>query len=484
MTTSIRNIRRATQLRLVGPFLLVAALTTSAFAQEGRLAAAGSTATADWHFRHELFQMLLEERGLTTEESLDAALASPQESVIVMFGKLNRFQVADSGKLLPFVAQGGTVLVASDRSGTMGVTASFVSGPITSSDEATQYQNLPDCLRVTDLDRDHPLMNGVNEIIVNRTGWLTFLPSSSMKWEVIATVPQTCSPRRSRGQPLIAVSHGDTPEAGAMIVAADPTLFTNSMLWHGDNAILAIRVSELLCRGEKRRLVFMTDGQPLPSYRSSPLLQETRPAPSQNMPPPPLPPLPQTPPKPTLETALRLANSVIQNVEESNILNEAIINHPRYPNARLYPLVVLLGLAAITAAWLLSKLGHTAAVRPPPPEVRDMQTAQDIDKEGTDESQGYGAAAQRLARELCRELSAGCQLPPEWPHCSTAASMLPVWEAMTMPQRRDLATVVELAASRNAPHISSRRLQQLGGMIRKLRDRHRAALLAEATPVT
>ena len=49
---------------------------------------------------------------------------------------------------------------------------------------------------------------------------------------------------------------------------------------------------------------------------------------------------------------------------------------------------------------------------------------------------------------------------------------------------RELATVVELAASRNAPHISPRRLRQLGGMIRKLRGVHRATLLAAATPVT
>ena len=482
MTTSIRNIRRATQLRLLAPFLLVAVLATSAFAQRVGVGAAGSTANADWQFRHELFQMLLEERGLTTENTLDAALASPEDSVIVMFGRLNRFQVADSSKLLPFVARGGTVLVASDRSGTMGVTASFVSGPITSGDAETQYQSLSDCLRVADLDRTHPLMNGVNEIIVNRSGWLAFLPSNSMAWDVVATVPQTCSPRRSRGQPLIAVSQGDAPGAGTMIVAADPSLFTNSMLWHGDNAILAIRVSEMLCRGEKKRLAFLVEGQPLPSYRSSPLLQETSPAPSQNMPSPPMPPLPQTLPKPTLEAALRLANSVIQNVEESNILNEAIINHPRRPNARLYPLVILFGLAAITAAWLLSKLTHTAAVRPPPPEVRDMQTAHSMFQEGTDASRSYGVAAQTLASELCRELT-GSRFSADWRRCLADPSTLPFGAAMTKSHRRDLATVVELAASRGAPHISSRRLRQIGAIIRQLRALHRAALLATASPV-
>ncbi len=480
MTTSIRNIRRATQLRLLMSLLLVVVLATSAFAQRAGVGAAGSATNVDWQFRHELFQMLLEERGLTTEETLDAVLASPQESVIVMFGKLNRFQVADSSKLAPFVAQGGTVLVASDRSGTMGLIASFASGPITSLDAATRYQDLPDCLRVTDLDQTHPLMQGIQELIINRSGWLVLLPSSPLTWDVVATVPQTCSPRRCREQPLIAVSHSDDPEAGTMIVAADPSLLTNSMMWHGDNALLAIRVSELLCRGGKSRLAFVVEGQPQPSYRSSPLLQETNTPSPQNTSPPPQ---HQPPPKPTLETLLRVANSVIQNVEESNILNEVIVDQPRYPNRWLYPRVVLLSLAAIAAVWLFSKLAHTAAVRPPPPSIREMQSAHVLSKEETDASYDCGAAAQTLARELCRELSAGSQLPVGWPRCLADQSLLPSWETMKKSQRRDLATVVELAASRDTPHISPRRLRQVGAIIRTLRTLHRESLLAAASPV-
>lgn len=470
-------------IRLLMPLVLLVAPVTNAFAQRVGITAAGSIANVDWQFRHELFQMLLEERGLTAAESLDAALASPQESVIVMIGKLNRFQVADSSKLVPFVAQGGTVLVAADRTGTMGLIASFASGPITSVDTATQYQDLPDCLRVTDLNQTHPLTKGIREIIINRAGWLVLLPSSPMKWDVVATLPDTCSPRRCREQPLIAVSRNDAPEAGALIVAADPSLFTNSMLWHGDNAMLAIRVSEFLCRGGKSRLAFVVEGQPQPSYRSSPLLQDANVPSPQDASPPPLPPAPRTPPKPTLETALRVANSVIQNVEESNILNEAIINHPRYPNRWLYPHVVLLSLAAITAAWLFSKLNHTAAIRPPPPLIRNMQSAHRLSKEQADQFREYGAAAQTLACELCRELSVGSQLPAEWPHCPEAPSLLPMWETMTKSQRRDLVTIVELAANRDALHISSHRLQQIGAIIRMLRSLHRESLLATSSPV-
>ncbi len=472
---------RAFPIQLLMPLVLLMLPVSVAVAQEGRGAAVSSPPNAAWHFRYELFQMLLEERGLTVESSLDAALAAPEESVVVMLGKLNRIQVADPGKLLPFVARGGTVLVACDRAGSMGVTANFVSGPITSEDEATQYQNLPDCLRVSDLDRDHPLMNGVNEIVLNRTGWLSFLPGGVMQWQTVASVPQTCSPRRSRGQPLMAVGQYDSqrmPDTGTMIVAADPTLFTNSMLWHGDNSVLAIRVSELLCRGDKKRLAFVVEGQPQPTYRSSPLLQEN-PSPSpQQQPPPPMPPYPQTPPKPTWEQLLRMANAVIQHVEESNILNEAVINHPRYPNARLYPLVVLMGLAVIAAVGLLIKLAHTAAVQPPAPVPRAMQSAHGMAADEKEESSRYGSAAQGLARELCFELT-GSRVVADWQKVLVDPSLLSV-EVMTQkPHRHDLVTVVELAVSRSAPHISPRRLQQLGGIIRRLRTLHR-----EAPPVT
>ena len=461
------------------PLVLMWLQATEARGQDGRGPVVAPPANAAWQFRYELFQMLLEERGLTVESSLDAALAAPEESVVVMLGKLNRIQVADPGKLLPFVARGGTVLIACDRAGSMGVTANFVSGPITSENEATQYQNLPDCLRVSDLDRDHALMNGVNEIVLNRTGWLAFLPGGVMQWQTVVSVPQTCSPRRSRGQPLMAVGQYDSqrrPDTGTMIVAADPSLFTNSMMWHGDNSVLAIRVSELLCRGDKKRLVFVVEGQPQPSYRSSPLLQDN-PSPSpQQQPPPPMPPYPQTPPKPTWDQLLRMANAVIQHVEESNILNEAVINHPRYPNARRYPLVILMGLAVITAVGLLIKLAHTAAVRPPLSAPRAMQSAHAMEADEKQESARYGSAAQLLARDFCFELT-GSRVVADWQQVLVDPSLLSIEMMAQKPHRHDLVTVIELAVSRSAPHISSRRLQQLGGIIRRLRTLHREALL-------
>ncbi len=465
--------------RLLMSLLFAIIPTSNAFAQKVDGDTAGAAPNSEWHFRHELFQMLLEERDLKVAESLDAALASPRDSVIVMTGRLGRVNAAHAKNLSTFAERGGTVLLALDSTASIGGIANFTSTSITSEDSATQYQSHSDCLRVANLERSHPLMKGLSEIIVNRSGWLVLHPSQWKSWEVLATVPETCSPRRCRGQPLIAASLSGLADAGTMIVAADPSLFTNSMLWHGDNALFAIRVSELLCRGEKRRLAFIVDGLPLPSYRASPLLQRTAKPQPQPQKPTPLPVLIQNspPPKPTLETTLRLANSVIQNVEESNILNEALINQPRPLNRRLYTWIVLVGLVAIMGAWLTLKLEHTAAVSPPSLSARTMKTALALLKVNEDQARQHGEAAQMLVRDFCQELVAGGPPIADCRRCLDNPAVQPSLERMSASQRRELAGLIELAASSDAPHISSRRLQQIGLLIHSLRGLHREVLL-------
>lgn len=444
--------------------------TTVAFAQSQQSPSSLATGDLEWHFRYELFQMLLEERGLAVEQSLERALTTPQESVVVLVGTLNPQQV-EAEKLISFVSHGGHVLLAADRTGRLGTTASFIAGPITSSDPSTQYQELADCLRVADVDASHTVMNGVHEIIVNRSGWLSLPPVTLMNWQVVATVPQTARPMRSRGQPLIAVSQISRPGAGSMVIAADPTLFTNSMLWHGDNAVFAIRVSEELCRPEKKRLVFVVDGGPLASYRQSPMLQES----GQEEPSPPTPqsppPVPAAQPNPTWEQRLQVLNSVIQHVEESNLHNEVLINNPRRPHQQLYPRVILLILAVATTIWLLSLLRKPAGDRPGQPAPLVMKSAKRMVSDTASSARDYASIVRTLTQELCRELT-GSSLPQDWQQSLSDPTMLP---SLTQSQRRMLEEIVKLAVDRDMPHISASRLRQIGSMIQQIRSLHRSA---------
>lgn len=447
--------------------------TVDAFAQSPPSRNSGSTGDLEWHFRYDLFQMLLEERGLAVEQSLERALATPLESVVVVVGTLNPQQV-DVKQLIPFVSDGGHVLLAADRTARLGTTASFIAGPITSSDPSTQYQELADCLRVTDVDASHTVMQGVHEIIVNRSGWLSLPPASLMNWQVLATVPQTCHPLRSRGQPLIAVSQISRPGAGFSMIAADPTLFTNSMLWHGDNAVLAIRVSEELCRREKKRLVFVVDGQPLPSYRQSPMLQQSgQQAPSSPASESP-PPVPAEQPDPTWEQRLRILNSVIEHVEESNIHNEVLINNPRRPHQRLYPRVILLILAVATSLWLLVILRKRAGGQPGEPATLVMKSATLMGSDTASPTRDYASIVRTLTRELCRELT-GSSVPQDWQRILSEPTMLPTLTEFTTTQRHLLEEIVKLAVDQDMAHISASRLRQIGSMIRQIRSIHRSA---------
>jgi hypothetical protein len=86
------------------------------------------------------------------------------------------------------------------------------------------------------------------------------------------------------------------PDRGVLILAADQSLFSDGMLWHGDNAILAIQTSDLLCRGKRQWLTVIENHQILPSYRSSP----PEPPPAQAQTPPPQLPQDIEPPEPEL----------------------------------------------------------------------------------------------------------------------------------------------------------------------------------------
>lgn len=414
---------------------------------------------ASWEFGYELLQMLVEERGLNAVVSWDEIEADPENAVVIMLGDLNRHPQPDWIQLRRFVGMGGAVLMASDQFYGPG---GFRSAPVTSADPAVQYQQFADCLRIRSLNRAHPLMNGIRELIVNRTGWIEPPADNSIAWEVIARLPMSCSPSDSSGQPLLVAGQTNRgPESrGIILLAADQSLFTNNMLWHGDNAILAIRVSEILCRGNRSKVLVQSDGQSLSSYRENPLIGETE-----------APAIPEELPEPELRTILRLANAIISNVEESNLLNELLMKQPRNLNPRHYQRIVLLAFAVLAALFLIWTFTQKSLVRPSPNTDRVMLSAHQLDRNQVTAADDYGTAAEILATTLCRELT-GSDAPSEWQRWLNAvtedSSRLPFVQNAT--NRRSLATVIDLAVRGRKAGISKRQFRSLGRQIQSLRE--------------
>ena len=449
------------RLQMVATFLLTLLFATSAPAQNP-----APSDEDDWHFRFELFRMLLEQKNLEAVASPTEVLRRPNESVMVLMGNLNG--VAPRAIEI-FCERGGTVLMACDSEYPAGVICDFQAGPVTTRRSGDQYQGFDDCLKISNLDKDHPLMDRVGSLVVNRSGWLA-KPGPRVKWDVLAHLPAGCSPSASATEALIAEVQISPSATGRLFIAADQSLFTNGMLWHGDNAILAINMSNLLCVGDRKYLLFATDGNFLPSYQNSPALNANSPPPQ----------LPENLPEPELQTMLRIANSVIRNVEESNVINEALANRPRNLAPPYFKRGLLFALAVAVLLFVFWKLTSAAPTSHRTMPRREMKTAHALTTDRKVQSAEFGLAASMLARELCRELT-DSQDTADWQRMLGGNAVSGASPIMKNAHRKRLAIVLNLAVNTRTVHISRRRFLSIGHTIQELRQLHQQNILLVGT---
>lgn len=427
-----------------------------------------AAADPEWHFRFELFQMLLEQDKLQTTTSLRAVLANPQQSVLVVLGDLTG--IIPPRTVESFCESGGTVLIACDSEYSGGRLAEFQPGAIQTSRTQDHYQGFSDCLQITNLDPDHPMTDGVGSLVVNRSGWLAKPRWFQPDWDVIARLPQDCIPSNASTEPLLVefrLSDAGKKTGGRLFLAADQSLFTNGMLWHGDNAILAINLSKLLCDGNRSQLCFIADGAAQQSYQQSPALD-----------PKDMPPLPDNMPLPEadLETYLKLGNSIIRHVEESNLANEVLANQPRNMSVRHYKRYVYLALiTAAVLAFLWALFAASNAMHAPMPN-REMKTAHALTSDRRIESAEFGQAASMLARGLCRELT-NSEDSADWhQQLRNTLAVNPAVRAEKVTQKQ-VTELLDLAVNTRTIHISRKRFEAIGKTIQTLRNLHQQGAL-------
>lgn len=424
---------------------------------------------ADWHFRYELFQMLLEQNG-TAPVAPDKIMSEPRDSLIVLMGNVSVFEPPE---LQTFCENGGAVLLATDLRSSVGRIGEFEapSSPVTGRDANDWYRNYNDCLTIRDLSPDNPLVANVKELVVNRSGWLARPRWARSTWDVVARLPAAVDPSRAARQPVIASVRVSGNNGGKLLMVADPSLLTNGMLWHGDNALFAINASRILCEGGRSRLLFVVDRNVQGSYRDSPLV-------NQNLPPLPNE-LPDNLPEPVLATWLRFGNSIIRNVEESNLLNEIVANHSARIREPLYNRSILFTLAAVALLFIIRILTASNATTHPAMPDREMQSAHALAAAQKAESAEFGLAASMLARELCREFT-GSSDPAVWQRKLSGNAVSGNPSLQRKSAGKDIRKVLELAVNTRTVHISRRKFAAAGRMIQKLRELHREGLLFSA----
>ena len=410
-----------------------------------------------WHFRFDLLQMLLEERGLQVVDGIDVALASPRNSVIVIVGDRPALSPNDWGALIGFVLDGGTLLLASDSSFMLQGVGRFSKGPVTTSNSNDQYQGFEDCILVRP---ESPAFEGVTELVTNRSGWFAPNTVGWLQWEVVARLPDDCRPVASREHALLAIGRWGKKDTGLAIMSADASIFSNGMLWHGDNAVAAIRVSDLLCSEGKSQLAFLSDGVVLDSYRNR-IDPQANDADTPEMP---------DVPEPQLDKALRLANAIAKEVAESNIMNEALRQRPRGVQPSRYFRVLLYLMAALlligTVAVILMNGTFQSLFLPP----RKMRSAYEMREHANSSADDFRNSAGYLARDFCWELT-GSRNTADWQRFLAALISKP--GTMSKSEYTELARIIDIACRGCHIRMSSQEFQRLGKALSMLRAKRR-----------
>jgi hypothetical protein len=415
-----------------------------------------------WYLGYDGFRMLLEERGLTVRSDLDSITQRPRETIVVCLGDLSGISLSEWRTLRRFVIAGGALLIASEQTGYIPGIGRILAGPVATRQESAIYHQYPDCLRITDLNSNHLLTRDLRNLVLNQTGWLAPSSGSGLTWETVARLPPGCDPPSANRQPVVAVGSDPNSPDGLIILTADQSLFSDGMLWHGDNSVFAIRVTEQLTQNRRRWLIALNNGVPLPSYLAELRAKEEARTPAV---PPQLPenlPLPE----PRLKTMLRFANAAIDEVQQSNLLNESLRDHPRRMGPVAWSLTLLVLLLILFAIWIVWKLAQKSSQLFPLRQTRFMQSMYGVVSAKQVAASDFSSAVETLARDVCRDIS-GSQDPADWGRITQSGPLPP---RLSRASRTLLPELVQFATHGCRVQISLRKFRNIGRAVQEIRQ--------------
>lgn len=431
---------------------------TAGFAYQAPSGDAQDTTDDDWLFRFELFQGLLEQSGLTPVSSIHRIFANPKQSVVILTGQIS--SSFPPRQMEAFCAQGGHLLIACDTGFSAGRIAEFQRGPVIVRSNQNRYQGYEDCIVVSDFPTEHPITSGIQQLVLNRTGWLEkpkwYLP----EWRQLANLPANVSPHSSQSQPVILQVETTKQMQGRLLVAADHSVFTNGMLWHGDNALFAIQVAEWLAEGKRDQLLFISDGQALAGFLDSPAFQSVEPeiTPPVNL-------------ATWLNSMMGAPNESIHAIQQANLINQVLAQQPRGMKPNIYRRWLLFAFATavvIFTVWRFTSTNYNYFKAMPD---RTMKSALELDHAELSKQEGLSRAASMLARNLCRELT-GSTDSRVWVQQLSKQSLNKRITSLDQNERKRLSTIVDLATNNRTVPVSKKKLEELGKLIQDFRRRH------------
>lgn len=413
----------------------------------------------DWQFGYHLFQLLLEQKNLTSITSFEDALNNPSDSVIVLTGNLSWLDRGDWANVRSFLRRGGAMLIASDKAVRAPDLCVIEAGPIQVSEPTAAYQGFSDCPRIDDLRGLHPVARNVDLVIGNRSGWISRTLNHNGSWSSVAFLPRfDGSNANGIKSPVIATMSVNGSRTGRLMVAADHSLFINGMLWHGNNAILALNTADWLCStGRRSKLLFMADGTASQSGIPMPI-PPVRP---EDLPPFNLEDLADTPP----ESIITFINTFVTGLEDENVFNQVLANHASELPAPDYYQQIYLTLAAIAGYWVIRQLLRRGR-RFEAPASRPVVEAASSRAQDMLNSNDLQRPLRELSRDLFRTLT-GSDDPKDWS----------VWPGSL--QVSSLKQLERIATDVDRRPVSKRSFQRMVKQIERIRQMHEQGRLTK-----
>jgi hypothetical protein len=303
----------------------------------------------DSQFGFDLFQLLLEQKGVAIKSDQQQALnGNAKEKVVVILGNVNGIPNWSWQKVRSFEAQGGMVLIATDQTSSIRSIARIAGGPL-SVDNVSSYQNHSDCPIIDRFPVAHPINKGVSQIVANRTGWINQVARRN-EWTTIAESPKSSRSPENRFAgtvPLIAVKRPNA-NGGSIILMGDHSILLNGMLTHGDNALLAMNIADYMCDLQRREIYMIVDGQAV----GAKLPQQLPPIRPEDVPPLTLEDFANMP----RGQLLNFANTLITELESENVHNELFAEQPGDIEAAFYRQCIYITLGILGILFLLRQI--------------------------------------------------------------------------------------------------------------------------------
>lgn len=437
------------------PGLLPTAGAMQALAQAGQ---------AEWQFGFQLFHLLLEQKGMYSvpdfQESMDRR---PRQTAVVLMGNLNRVPTDLRSRMEKFLTSGGVVLVASDEDAYFKSLFLISDGPFEVEQEESAYQGFRDCPIVKDLHPDTEVLSGIKSLVGNRTASISRMDSRLGTWSILAQLPNSVDHRMKRRpqMPLMAELKSRSRGGGRLLLIADHSVLINGMLWHGDNAKLAVNLADWLSTGERQEVVFIVDGEPLKAMLTLPPELSDDLPPLKDLPTPTLKDLAKLPP----DVLLDFANRFAAGMEDADVMNELLANQPADLPTPLYrqALYIAAGiLAAIYILRLMGKIGARPTTRPP----RSVDQSAAISQLRRLSSGELNSASRELAQSALRQLT-GSSDPQDW---SIPIHDVEIETSFLRRQvvRGNLKQLKKLATNSNRAETSPKDLKRLAKLITRV----------------